>query len=317
MVHLPDGFLSASVSGAMYIASGSAIAVALKRAEVGSAVEAETGQRGRSTVMMGIVAAFVFVAQMVNFPISGGTSGHLLGAALATALLGPWRGIVVMTVVIGLQAFIFADGGIAVLGANIFNMGAAGCLLSGVLMGAAGSDGRRRKLALAAAAWLSVMLGATLTGLQIGLSGRVPMGVVLPAMITVHAIIGLGEALVSVAAYSLLVGARPDLATPSREPGGEPWRLALVLAAGLALVPLASSFPDGLEAVAEQTGFAESAGPAHAAPLPDYAIAGRETPGFDALSTYLSAGVGMAGCAGLMLLLGAGRRRRPIEAANT
>ncbi|MBI5831377.1 MAG: energy-coupling factor ABC transporter permease [Armatimonadetes bacterium] len=315
-MHLPDGFLSASVSGAMYLASGSAVAVALRRAEA-DGDGADPGERGRSTVMMGIVAAFLFVAQMINFPVTGGTSGHLLGAALATALLGPWRAMLVMAVVVGLQAFIFADGGIAVLGANLFNMGVAGCLASGLVLSLAGADHRRRRLALAAAAWLSVLLGAGLTALEIGLSGRVPLAVVLPAMLSVHAVIGLGEALVSVAAWSLLVGARPDLATASREPGGEPWRLALVLALGLALVPLASSLPDGLESVAERQGFAQAAAPARPAPLADYALPGRRVTGFDALGTYLSAGVGMVGCAGLMLLVGAVRRRRPAEAAGS
>ncbi len=316
-MHLPDGFLSAGVSGAMAVASGSAVVVALRHAEPRDDESTAPTERGRATVMMGVVAAFVFVAQMVNFPVSGGTSGHLLGAALATALVGPWRAVLVMAVVIGLQAFIFADGGVAALGANLFNMGVAGCLVSGVVLGLVGGDRQRRKLGLAAAAWLSVMLGAALTAVQIGISGRVPLGVVLPAMLSVHAIIGLGEALVSVAAWSLLVGARPDLVRAERETGGEPWRLAVALALGLALVPLASRLPDGLESVAEQKGFAAAAAPAQAAPLPDYALPGREVQGFDALGTYLSAVVGMAACAGLMMLVGLARRRRPLEAPSS
>lgn len=327
-MHLPDGFLSVPVSGAMILASAGGVAAALARAEVSRGVsdavepvgptEAEAsvgagGEAGRGLVMMGVLAAFVFVAQMLNIPISGGTSGHLLGAALVTALVGPWRGILVMCVVVLLQALIFADGGLLVLGANVFNMGIVGCLLSGLILDLAGAEPRRRRWALALAAWLSVEAGAGLAAMQLGFSGLLPTRVAVPAMLGVHAVIGLLEAAITVAAYSLLVEARPDLAaagvrTPATALGREPWRLALVLALGLAFLPLASGLPDGLESVAAAQGFEHAAAEAQTAPLPDYELAGAGA----TVGTYVSAAVGGLACAAAMWLIGAGlgRRRR-------
>jgi cobalt/nickel transport system permease protein len=316
-MHLPDGFLSGPVSGAMVVASAGAVAAAVRQVTH----DEREGQRSVAP-LMGVTAAFVFTAQMFNFPIAAGTSGHLLGAALATALLGPWRAILVMTAVVLIQAFGFADGGVAVLGANVFNMGVAGCLLSGlvlpVLGRVAGGSRLGRSVALGVAAWLSVLLAAGLTGLQIAVSGRVAAGVVLPAMLGVHTVIGLGEALLSVAAYNLLVGARPELAgspddawafRPGR--GAEPWRVAAVLGLGLLVVRLAVPHPDGLEHVAERTGFASAAQPGfERAPLPDYAVPGREPRGFDWAGSYVSALRGMGACALLMGAIGSGCRRR-------
>jgi cobalt/nickel transport system permease protein len=161
--------------------------------------------------LMGMAAAFVFAAQMINFPVAGGTSGHLLGAFLVARLLGPAAAILVMTTVFIVQCLLFQDGGLTALGANLFNMGILGSV--------GGWMGYRllRRLptgegpAVAIAAWLAVMLGAAATALQLGLSGLVPLRVALPAMLSVHALIGIGEAALTLTALSLLRRARPEL----------------------------------------------------------------------------------------------------------
>ncbi len=259
-MHIPDGFLSVPVSGALWAASAGAVGASVRR----MAHDADTSGAGQDdTVLMGVAAAFIFVAQMFNFPISGGTTGHLLGAALATALVGPWRGILVMTAVFLIQAFVFADGGLVALGANAFNMGVAGCLLSGLLLPRLsrllGGQPGARLAAVAVAAWGSVMLAAGLTALELALSGTIRGAIVVPAMVGVHAVIGVGEAALTVAAYSLLCGARPDLlergalgAGEAARRGLETWRIAAVLGLGLGIVRLAFPHPDGLEWVAEQ-----------------------------------------------------------------
>jgi cobalt/nickel transport system permease protein len=206
-VHIPDGFLSGGVAAACWVPAVAVVAVAVRKAE--------RTLDDRRVPLLGVTAAFVFAAQMLNFPVAGGTSGHLLGAALAAVLLGPWLACLVMTVVVGAQAFVFADGGVTALGANILNMGLIGALGVGFGMLLA----RRMlpatphtMLAVAAAgAWLAVMLGATATSLELAISGTVPLSTALPAMLGVHALIGIGEAVITVAAVGAVLASRPDL----------------------------------------------------------------------------------------------------------
>jgi cobalt/nickel transport system permease protein len=165
--------------------------------------------------LLGVVAAFIFAAQMLNFPVAGGTSGHFLGATLAAVLLGPWIACLVMSVVLVVQCFAFADGGVSALGANILNMGVLGALLAGLLVVAA------RKLlphtraaflgSVGVVAWLAVMTGAGATSLELAGSGTIPLDTVLPAMLGVHALIGLGEAVITAAAIAAILASRPDL----------------------------------------------------------------------------------------------------------
>jgi cobalt/nickel transport system permease protein len=165
--------------------------------------------------LLGVLAAFIFAAQMLNFPIAGGTSGHFLGATLAAVLLGPWLACLVMAVVIAVQAFAFADGGISALGANVVNMGVLGALLAGFLVVAAGRVLPRTRTAVLGAvgvvSWLAVMVGAAATSVELAVSDTVPLGTSLPPMLGVHALIGLGEAVITVAAVSAVLAARPDL----------------------------------------------------------------------------------------------------------
>jgi len=169
----------------------------------------------KAVPLLGVTGAFVFAAQMLNFPVAGGTSGHFLGAALAAVLLGPWMACLVLAVVLTLQAFIFADGGIAALGANVLNMGVLGALAAGAILLAAQRvlpETRQAFLGtVAVASWLAVMLGAFGTALCLGLSGTVPFGTVLPAMLGVHALIGIGEAVITTVAVAAVLTTRPDL----------------------------------------------------------------------------------------------------------
>jgi cobalt/nickel transport system permease protein len=211
-MHIPDGFLSTDVALACAIPAAVAVGYGVKRAGV------ELDER--RAPLLGVTAAFIFAAQMLNFPVAGGTSGHFLGAALAAILLGPWLACLVLAVVLFVQAFVFADGGITALGANVLNMGVIGALLVGGLMVAARSvtgRGRGAMLAISAAgAWLAVMAGAAATSVELAISGTVPLGTVLPAMLGVHTLIGVGEAVITVAAVNAVMATRPDLIHGSR-----------------------------------------------------------------------------------------------------
>jgi cobalt/nickel transport system permease protein len=213
-MHIPDGFLDAGVAAACWVPTAAAVAVAVRRAD--------RTLEERRVPLLGVTAAFVFAAQMLNFPVAGGTSGHFLGAALAAILLGPWLACLVMAVVIASQALFFADGGITALGANVLNMGVLGALLVGFGMLAARRVLPSSPLVLAAVsacgAWLAVMAGALAASIELALSGTVPLATVLPAMLGVHAVIGVGEAVVTVAAVSAVLASRPDLVWASRPP---------------------------------------------------------------------------------------------------
>ena len=206
-MHIPDGFLSDGVAGAAWVPTVAIVAVSLRRAN--------DSLDERRVPLLGVTAAFIFAVQMLNFPVAGGTSGHLLGAALAAILLGPWLACLVMTVVLAAQAFVFADGGVTALGANVLNMGLIGALAVGFGMVLARRILPKTPSALlavaAAGSWLAVMLGAAATSVELALSDTVPLSTVLPAMLGVHALIGVGEAVVTVAAVAAVLASRPDL----------------------------------------------------------------------------------------------------------
>src|SRR5688572_1058486 len=178
-MHIPDGFLSNGLALACAIPAVAAVGYGLRRAEV--------DLDDRRVPLLGVVAAFIFAVQMLNFPVAGGTSGHFLGAALAAVLLGPWLACLVMAVVLSTQALAFADGGITALGANVFNMGVAGALIAGVVLGLVVRTMRPNRTAylglVAGVSWLAVMVGATLTSVELAISGTVGLGTVLPAML--------------------------------------------------------------------------------------------------------------------------------------
>jgi cobalt/nickel transport system permease protein len=225
---------------------------------------------------MGIMAAFIFAAQMINFPVAGGTSGHLLGGALAAIMLGPWAAMLVMTAVIAVQGLLFQDGGLLVMGANILNMGILTAAIGyGLYRGVFGTS-RSVKLAVAGlAAWLSVMAGAFATAMELWLSGTSNLQTVTLAMLGVHAVIGLGEALITVAALTFIFQTRPDLLDEKSTAGksGRGWVVAGILIALVVILlsPMASVNPDGLNRVAMDLGFIHAA-QSGAGPFAGYTI---------------------------------------------
>ncbi|GAA6621974.1 energy-coupling factor ABC transporter permease [Scytonema sp. NUACC26] len=207
-MHIPDGFLNLPVILVTW-----AIAIALI---VVSLSKSQAEYQERAVPLMGVCAAFIFAAQMINFPIPGGTSGHLLGGTLAGALLGPWAGSLVMVAVFIVQSVFFQDGGLTVLGANILNMGLIGTFAGYYLYKAIRVAIGRNKLSgmvvgAAVAAWTSVVIASLVCAVQLAISGTVPLSVALTAMVTWHVLIGIGEAAITVIALSFIWRTRPDL----------------------------------------------------------------------------------------------------------
>jgi cobalt/nickel transport system permease protein len=206
-MHIPDGFLSAAAMGTTYVISAGGVATAIRiaRDKIGE----------KHIPMMGILAAFVFVAQMLNFPVAGGTSGHVIGAALVAILLGPWAAVIIMSVVLIAQSFIFQDGGLLALGANVLNMGIIASFgayyLYRLINSLLGSNRRGGLMAGFVAAWGSVLLASIACAIELALSGTSPLAVVLPAMAGIYTLIGIGEGFITVAVLSLVMSTRADL----------------------------------------------------------------------------------------------------------
>ena len=313
-LHIPDGFLSVIVSLLLWAVSLVALGYALKR------VNEDLCER--QVPLMGVLAAAIFAGQMLNFTVVGGTSGHLLGATLATALLGPWPAIVVMTWVVSVQALIFQDGGLLALGANIFNMAVVGVAVSyfafQTLQKLVGGRSWGLFAAGFGAAWLAVVVAALATALELAVSGTSPANVSIPAMGIVHMLIGAGEGLITVGALAFLRAARPDLlrrgAVAGATAGRVVWVVGLVIALALAVLsPLASSYPDGLEWVAEQQGFIDRAQSPLYEIIPDYAFPGVSDP---AIATIVAGLLGTTLVFVVALGIALSRRRRDRAAVS-
>lgn len=305
-MHIPDGFLSALVAIILWIATIAIVAVSLRR------VNKELGER--QVPLMGVLAAAIFAGQMLNFPVAGGTSGHLLGAALATILLGPYAAVLVMACVIGIQGLLFQDGGLLAMGANIFNMGIVGVIVTHFLYRTIRKlAGGKRSGILAggfASAWLSVIIAALITALELSLSGTTPANLAVPAMGGIHVLIGLGEGLITAGALAFLLFTRPDLLKmgQAKPAGAVVWIAGLVIAIAIAVAsPLASRFPDGLEWVAQQQGFLGAAQSAPFKIIPDYVLPGI---GNEALATILAGIVGTLIVGGVAFAVAYSRRSR-------
>ncbi len=206
-MHIPDGFLSHSINAATFVISVGACTYGVKK------VNRTFGEK--EVPIMGVTAAFTFAAQMLNFPIAGGTSGHFLGAVFSSVLLGPWAGLLVMTIVLIVQCLGFADGGLTAIGSNIFNMGVIGALggysIFHILFTLLRKSRKGFFFALPIASWLSIVMGASAAAIELAISGTSPLKITLPAMAGIHAIIGVGEAIITTAALSLILKTRPDL----------------------------------------------------------------------------------------------------------
>ena len=290
-MHIPDGFIDGKTVATTAVLSAVSVGLALR--QVRQTLPA------RRIPMLGLSAAFLFAAQMLNFPVLSGTSGHLIGGVLVAALLGPSAAVVVVTTVLIVQCFLFQDGGVLALGANVFNMAILGAgggwviyrCVSAMLRGARG-----KITAVGFAGWLSTVLAATGCAAQLAWSGKVDWKSAFTAMVGVHLFIGLGEGLISALVFAAIQRTRPELMqSDSAEPQvrwGEFTLYGLLAVIGLALfvAPLACPWPDGLESVAEKLGFAPAATqPTLPALAPDYAFPGIRSA---ALATALAGAVG-------------------------
>ncbi|MFP3853070.1 MAG: energy-coupling factor ABC transporter permease [Anaerolineales bacterium] len=301
-MHLPDGFLSPAVALVGWIIASVILFRSLRLSQ------AELGER--QVPLMGILAAFIFAAQAVNFPVVAGTSGHLIGGTLAAVLLGPWAASLVMTSVIVLQALLFQDGGLLVMGWNILTMGILSTFVGyGVYRLIRRTlKGNRQGMIVGSftGAWLSVVAGAMVTAVILALSGTFPLNLGLPAMSGLHALIGVGEGAITVATLVFLEAVRPNLVPSGKAAPGDTSAAWIAAAAGAVLVavllsPWASSAPDGLETVAEMGGFALRAQEAWFEILPDYTVPWLGNP---VLTTLVAVGLGTIVMAGIGFALG-------------
>lgn len=293
-MHIPDSVLSAPVAAATGLVGAAGFAYGLKR------LEGKMGER--TPVLMGMMAAFIFAAQMINFLVLPKVSGHLLGGVLAAVLLGPWAGSVVIGVVLVVQCLLFGDGGLYALGANYLNMGLIGSLggyaIYAPIRRAIGGRGGV-VIGAMAASWFAVIVASGAFAVELAASGRWrDFPTILGWMALVHAAIGLGEALITGLVLRFLLLTRPDLIPDVEGPrAAGRWGQAALAGLGIALAlavflaPFASEQPDGLEFVGEKLGFlGEGAGPVVAAPWSDY-----QWPGLGrapALATAAAGGTG-------------------------
>jgi cobalt/nickel transport system permease protein len=293
-MHIPDGFLSPPVAAVTGLASGAAIFVALGRSQAAFG--------NRRAPILGLTTAFIFAAQMINFPVAGGTSGHLLGGTLAAIVLGnPWAATLAMTTVFLIQAVMFADGGITALGANIFNMGLVGIWvgwwLYKPLQGLLGGTKGRLPLTAGIAAAMSVIAASIACTIELAISGTVPLNIGLPAMAGVHTLIGIGEGIITGGVLSYIVKVRPDL-LPGEEPQLQKWLVPIVsvfLIAGV-LSLFASTWPDGLDSVAEKFGFKDKETTVVEIPTPlaDYKVQGIDDKVGTSIAGLVGAGAAFA-----------------------
>lgn len=322
-MHAPDGFLEPPVA---------IVTAVISLLILGRALRLSSRELGdRMVPFAGIAAAFVFAAQMVNFPIASGTSGHLIGGALVAVLLGPWAATLVVAIVVGVQALVFADGGVTALGYNTLNMAIVTTFGGWALfvlfrrVFPATTSGVVAATALASAG--SVVLSAATFSLEwlFGASVPVPFDTVFAAMVGTHAIIGVGEAFISATVVSSVLASRPDLVVGARDLDKTalhrraPTRMRTVVTTGLLAALLvagvgsqfAADSPDGLDRVAQENGIVGSG--THlldSGPFADYATAGIGN---------AAASLTVAGVAGVALtfLVGYGLLARPWRARDT
>jgi cobalt/nickel transport system permease protein len=305
-MHIPDGMLTTTTWTASWVGAAGFLGYALH--------EVRRKLTDSRLVLMAVLAALIFALQMLNFPVAGGTSGHFAGGAAAAIILGVWPAVVIMSTVLIIQSLLFADGGVTALGANILNMAVIGPFIGYAIWALfrRTTDSAAGKLVGSfTAAWTAVVASAIGAALMVWVSGAAPFGIVLGSMTFWHALIGIGEGLVTAGLVAYVLKVRPDIIHRAKT---FEWRTVAVgmtllafLAAGVSF--LASSSPDGLEFVGEDIGFlAESEPVFGGSPIPDYVIPG--------LSNEVLAGIlaGMVGVvvtgAALYLLLGAIRTRR-------
>ncbi|MFK4798178.1 energy-coupling factor ABC transporter permease [Streptomyces sp. MPA0124] len=360
-MHVPDGFINAPTSAVTGVVAAGAIALSLRgaRRELGGTSRASEAERGgeRTAPLAGLVAAFIFAVQMLNFPVAAGTSGHLLGGALAAILVGPYTGVLCVSVVLLMQGILFADGGLTALGVNITDMAIVTTVVAYALFRGLVKLLPRSRRSVTVASFVAALVSVPAAALAftvlywIGGTTDVAIGKVATAMIGVHVLIGIGEAVITALTVGAVIAVRPDLVYGARglrqrlklrvngelvdapgASGPQPapvaarshrkvWITGLVASLVLAgfVSFYASANPDGLEKVAADKGIDEKAEDHAAAdsPLADYGVK-------DISDARISGG--LAGVIGVGVTVVAGsavfwavRRRRSDDAspANT
>lgn len=261
-MHIPDSMLQGSVCPATAAVSAVGIAAA--------SYYAMKGEKPSAT-RFAAITALIFAAQMMNFPIMDGTSGHLLGGVLAASLLGIPFGVLSVALVVIIQSLFFSDGGVTVLGANLLNMAIIGAGLGGMLrskLAAKWQTPEGKIMATAMAAWASVVFASFAVSVELALDGQIVFSSVIATMLSTHMLIGIGEAILTVGACLLVSSSSASEKTYGYV--AIPTTAAVVIA--LLLSPFASGFPDGLEWVAAKYQFLHESAPALVGPLPDYSV---------------------------------------------
>jgi cobalt/nickel transport system permease protein len=343
-VHVPDGFINAPVSAVAGVVAAGAIAVSLK----GARRELDE----RTAPLAGLVAAFIFAVQMLNFPVAAGTSGHLLGGALAAILVGPFTGVLCVSVVLLMQGILFADGGLTALGVNITDMAITTTVVSYLVFRGLVKVLPRKRRSVTVAAFVSALLSVPAAAVvftliyAIGGTTDVPISKVATAMVGVHILIGIGEAAITALTVGAVIAVRPDLVYGARglqqrlklrvqgelvdvpEPVAVPvaartsrrkvWAVGLVTSLVLAgfVSFYASANPDGLEKVAKDQGIDKKA-EKHASdgsPLAGYGVK-------DVSDARISGGLAGVIGVGVTIVAGTGvfwavRRRRSSEGSS-
>ncbi len=263
-MHVPDGFMNVTMSAATGVISFGTLWAYIRSAKDLIA--------DKFIALTGMMSALIFVLQMINFPVAAGTSGHLLGGALAVIVLGPRLGLICLSVVVIIQSLLFADGGLSALGVNVLNMAIVTTTTSWFIVKYWIKFIGKNKTSIVTvsvlAGILSVVFSSIAFTIQYAIGGTIsiPVGTVLIAMVTTHLIIGLGEGVITALIITLLMRVRPDLVyafdrNDKNTTKVSFYGLFIILILLLSLVtPFASSSPDGLESVAEEFGFTQTDG---------------------------------------------------------
>ena len=300
-MHVPDGFINAQVSAASGIISLGTLWAYVR--------SAKNLVADKLIALTGMMSALIFVLQMINFPIAAGTSGHLMGGALAVIVLGPSLGVICISIVVVIQSLLFADGGLSALGVNVLNMAIVTSLtgwLSITFWKKVFGDTRVSLISGSVVAGLLSMVFSSIAFVleyAVGGTVSVPLGSVLVAMISTHLFIGLGEGIITALIVSLLLRVRSDLVYVNSNKNNSnnlstSYGIFILLILSLTLItPYASSSPDGLESVASEFGFEETDGIVLL--LEDYGISSINN---NFVSTVASAFLGVLAIAGFSTL---------------
>jgi len=285
-MHIPDSMIQGHLCPVTAAVSAAGVALA--------AYFGWKSEKQPSVQRFAAVSSLVFALQMLNFPVATGTSGHLLGGVLAASMLGIPFGILAIALVVTLQCIVFADGGMTVLGFNVLNMAIIGAGLGGMLKQMLCCKFNQNRelelLSIFVVSWVSVMAAALAVSIELALSGTIRFATVSSSMLGVHALIGIGEGMITVVACMLFKTEETEVRSSKRRMVWAPALTAVI--AAMLLSPFASAYPDGLEWVAEKLSFLKESAPKFVSPMPDYSIPFISS---EAIST------GIAGILGVLL----------------